>query len=140
MKRFALVALLLCGAFAGFAQCDKKVVLTASKTEYLDASGTVEKTEEETTDIQIFKDSLVIAPASAPAPMTGTISTHACNWSTAYKEGKSVIKAKLNDGSNLVNLTLTIEGKDGKVHVLATIDEMPDRQIRVTIDSFKEQS
>ncbi|OLY91170.1 hypothetical protein SAMN05444008_11237 [Cnuella takakiae] len=140
MKRIALATLLLSGAYTGFAQCDKKVTLSASKTEYLDAAGSVQKSEDETTSIQISKDSLVITPSSAPAPMTGPITSQTCNWTTAYKEGKSVIKAKLSDGNNVMNLTLTIEGKDGKVNVVATIDEMPDQQIRVAVDSFKEQS
>lgn len=140
MKRILFASLLLCGFHAGFAQCDKNITLSASKTEYLDDAGTVQHTADETTSILISKDSLVITPSSAPAPMAGAITSQTCNWTTAYKEGKSVIKAKLSDGNNVMNLTLTIEGKEGKVNVVATIEEMQGQQIRVAVDSFKEQS
>lgn len=141
MKKIVLSALLLCGAATTFGQCDKQTVLTSSKTEYLDNSGNVEHSADEKTTVEVFKDRIIVAPGSAPAPMTGPISSHTCNWTVPYKEGKSVIKAKITDeGGNPLNLTLTIEGKDGKLTLLAQIEEMPERQIRVPIDTYKEKS
>ena len=140
MKKIILSALLLCGAASAFAQCDKKVQLTSSKTEYLDASGNLERSDDENSKVEIWKDSITIAPGNAPEAMTGTITSQTCNWTVPFKEGKSVIKAKLSDGNGETrNMTLTIEGKDGKVTLLAVLDEAPERQIRVPIDTFAEK-
>jgi hypothetical protein len=141
MKKILFAALLLLAATAGFAQCDKPVMLTSSKTEYLDASGNVERTEDEKTTIEIRKDTMVISPGNEPQAMVAAIKSNTCNWSVPFKEGKSVIKATLNneDGTESKGITITIEGKDGKVTLLAVMDDQPERQIRVSGDTFAEK-
>ena len=95
MKKILFAALLLAST-AAFAQCDKSAMLTSSKTEYLDASGSVERTVDEKTTVEIRKDTMVIAPGNEAHTMVAAIKSNTCNWSVPFKEGKSVIKATLN--------------------------------------------
>lgn len=142
MKKIFFAVLLLCASGAGFAQCDKPVILTSSKTEYLDASGNVERTEDEQSTVEIRKDTMIISPGNEPHTMMAAIKSNTCNWNVPFKEGKSVIKATLNneDGTETKNITITIEGKDGKIIFIAVMDHEPNRQIRLPIDAFKEKS
>ena len=136
-----IVPLLLAPIFssiAGFAQCNKSVSLTASKTEYLDASMAVQRTVEEKTVIEISDSVITIVPGNEANKMTGKIVSKACQWAVPYKEGKSQIKAALQDGSgDTKNVTFSIEGKDGKVTFLAEVDDMPDQKVRVAVDTFE---
>ncbi|MBA4853813.1 hypothetical protein [Emticicia sp. BO119] len=139
MKNFLLLVL-VCFSFAGFAQCNLDLALTSNKTEYLDNSGTVQRTVDENSTIEIIKKQVLINPGNNGNIMTANITAATCEWPTAYKEGKSVIKADFNDPSGETrHVTMTIEGKDGKTTFTMEIAEMPDRVIRVTIDSFKEK-
>jgi hypothetical protein len=134
-----LLLLLLSGT-ASFAQCDKDLILTSSKTEYLDAQGALQRTQEEHSTIEISKTEVTITPGNDPR-MKGTIKSHTCNWKVPFKEGKSVIQATFNDEQKgTMNATITIEGKDGGVILLLEAVEMPDRKIRVPIDKFEEKS
>ena len=51
-----------------------------------------------------------------------------------------MIKAILSDPTgDAKDVTITIEGKDGKVTLLAEVDEMPDHKIKLTLDKFEEK-
>ena len=129
---------MLAGGIATFAQCGKKYRITTSKTEHLDASGAVTRTDDEKALVEISPAALNIT-VNDDHKMTGTIKSHDCTWPVAYKEGKTVIKATLSDeGGDDKNVTITIEGKDGKVTLLFEIDGMPDDRIRVAADKFEE--
>ncbi|WP_460996769.1 hypothetical protein [Spirosoma harenae] len=123
-----------------FGQCDKDVTLVSSKTEYLDGSGVVQRTEAEQSTIDITKSQVTITPGRADHKMVGAVQSNTCNWNVAYKEGKTVIKATFDDPSGPQrHTTLTIEGKDGVITFLMEIAEMPDKKIRVNVTSFKEK-
>ncbi len=123
-----------------FAQCSKKIIFTSSKTEYLDASGTVQKTADEKTVIEANKAEITITPGEEGNKMTGTIKSDTCSWKTPFTEGKSIIKALITgDHGDTKNVTLTIEGKDGKITLLAEMEAMPGKKIRVTADKFEEK-
>lgn len=140
MKKIIFILLVLVCSTTGFAQCDKILVLTSSKTDFLDASGTLKKSEEENTVIEIAKTEMTITPGGEENKMSGPVKSVVCNWKTAFKEGKTVIKAILTDRSgDAKDVTITIEGKDGKVTLLAEVDEMPDHKIKVTLDKFEEK-
>lgn len=119
------------------AQCEKKLSLTSSKTEYLDASGAVRKTKDEVTEITITDKSITISPAS-DRTMTGIILSAKCAWQVPFKEGQSEFKTQFDDQGETKNITITLEGKDGKVSFLATVNDASDKRIRVWADSFKE--
>ncbi len=137
---FALTLVLFSHAVS-FAQCNKKVTLTSSKTEYLDSTMVVQKTEDEKSVVELSESEVSISPGNEDHKMTGIINSNTCNWTIPFKEGKSIIKATLSDKSagDTKNITITIEGKDGKVTLLAEVEEMPDRKIRVQIDTFEEK-
>jgi hypothetical protein len=141
MKKMIFILLVLVCSTTVFAQCDKILVLTSSKTDFLDASGTLKKSEDENTVIEIAKTEMTITPGGEENKMSGPVKSVVCNWKTAFKEGKTIIKAILTDRSgDAKDVTITIEGKDGKVTLLAEVDEMPDHKIKVTLDKFEEKT
>ena len=128
------------GSVACFAQCGKNVVLTTSKTEHLDASGAVTRTDDEKAVIEIGKSNLTIT-INDDHKLTGTIKSNTCNWTVPFKNGKTVIKALISsEGGEDRNVTITIEGKDGKVTLLYESETEPDDRVRVGIDKFEEKS
>lgn len=141
MKSIIIAVLVsLTGTLATFAQCDKKLILTSSKTEYLNAKYETQRTVEENSVIEINKPDLIIVPGGDGNKMMGTIQSDSCGWKTPYKEGKSIIKVIFNrEDGKILNSTITIEGKDGKLTLLLEAVEMPDKKIRVTLDTFEEK-
>jgi len=139
MKNLLLFALLLTG-LSGFAQCNLNLSLTSSLTEYLDSTNVVQRSVDEKSNIEISKTQVLISPEGKDT-MTGKITSATCNWTTPYKTGKSIIKADFEDPNGSVfHATITLEGKDDKVMLTMVADEMVNRKIRVTIDSFKEKN
>jgi hypothetical protein len=132
----ALFTMIFCTALS--AQCDKNLTLTSSKTEYLDASGAVQRTVDEITKIDIDQKSISISPGGDHT-MTGTILSVTCGWKTAFKEGKSEFKTEFDDNGTSKKITIVLEGKNGKVSFTVTIADEPDKIIRVWSDTFGEK-
>ena len=132
----ALLTMIICTAIN--AQCGKNLTLTSSRTEYLDASGAVQRTVDEATKIDIGQKSITISPGGDHT-MTGTILSATCAWKTAFKEGKSEFKTEFEDNGTLKKITIVLEGKNGKVSFTVNIDDEPDKIIRVWPDSFEEK-
>jgi len=139
MKKLILSLFLFIGAVASSqAQCDKRVIIVSSVTEHLKA-GEVERTKEETSTIEFDSKEIHIAPGDDD-PITGTIKSTTCEWKTPFKEGKSVVKATVTDPrGQTFNITVTVEGKEGKISFLQEIEEQPDRKIRLLVDKFEEK-
>lgn len=134
---FAISLLLVCNAIS-FAQCDKKIIITSSTTEYLDADSVLERTVEENTIIEINKPDITIRPGDKT--MNAVIISDSCNWKIPFKEGRTTFKVTFSDDQgNKMNATLTIEGKDGKLTLLV-ISEGSPTIIRVPIEKFEEKS
>jgi uncharacterized protein GlcG (DUF336 family) len=73
--------------------------------------------------------------------MSGPVKSTSCNWKIPFKEGKTVVRATLTDASSdSKNVTITIEGKEGKLTLLAEVDDEPNHKIRVAIDKFEEKT
>jgi len=122
-----------------FGQCDKSVVLTCSKTEYLNAEGVVQRTVEEECVIKVSKSEVTIAP-SGHATMTGSVTSNVCEWKQPFKVGKTTLEATFkNENGTTINGTITIEGKDGKITCVMKDKEKPDRVIKATVSKFEEQ-
>lgn len=136
MKKLIVLSLALAGTIIVHAQCHQRVILTASKTQYLDASKSVQRTVDEKTRIEISTDSIVIAPGNNEK-MKGSITSNKCAWTKHFKEGKSVIKALFSEAHDEKNVTITIEGKDGKVTFLVEVDGQPDKKILLEPDTFE---
>lgn len=141
MKTIALaLCLFMAGGVTCFAQCDKTVVLNSSKTEHLDGKGVVQRTNDENAVIELSKTELNVS-VNDEHKITAKIKSQSCDWKVPFKEGKTVIKAAAtNEQGEEQNVTVTIEGKDGKVTLLFEIDDMPDQKIRVGIDKFVEKA
>ena len=140
MKKSFLSFLVLCVGIISYAQCDKKLVLHSSKTEYLDSTKTVMRAVDEVTVIEVTNAELIITPGGVDNRMSGPVKSTSCNWKIPFKEGKTVIKASLTDPSgDSKNVTITIEGKAGKMTLLAELDDEPNKKIKVAIDKFEEK-
>lgn len=138
MKNLFLLPLLFAG-FSGFAQCNLDLSLKSSKTQYLDSTGVVQRTVDENSVIEITKKQVLITPGSGNT-MEGAIMSSTCNWATPYKEGNSIIKANFEDESgSTLHATIILEAKDNKATFTVAIAEMPNRKIRVTLDSIQEK-
>ncbi len=141
MKTMTLAfALMVAGCTMSFAQCEKNLILTSSKTEHMNADGVVQRTDDETAKIELSKSAVNVS-VNDEHKISGTIKSQTCDWKVPFKEGKTVIKAAVsNDQGEERNVTITIEGKDGKVTLLFEMEGMPDERIRVGIDKFAEKS
>jgi hypothetical protein len=139
MKSLTLIFLMLMAACSiSFAQCGKKVTITTANTEHLNTDGTVARTVDEKAIVDINKTDLAIN-VNDEHKMTGKIKSDVCNWTVPFKEGKWVIKATITDEQGTDReVTITIEGKDGKVTLLFETDGMPDDRLRVTVVKFEE--
>ncbi|MGY4538485.1 hypothetical protein ACVW0P_002905 [Mucilaginibacter sp. UYNi724] len=131
---FALF-LVIAGSTTTFAQCDKTATLTSSNTNYLDDKGTVLKSNNEETVITITKTDLTIAPGDHQ--MTGKITSSTCDWKVPFKEGKTVVKSLMTGDGEDKHVTITIEGKAGKVTLTFEAEEMPGKKIQVVADKFE---
>ena len=143
MKKLLFSAFALClAAFHSQAQCDKTVELQSSKTDYLNASYQVQKTNDENIVVDITKTTVTITPnGNAQEALSGTIKESTCDWKVPYKEGKMVLKADLVDpGGDVKDATITIEAKDGKVTLLAEAKERPDQKIKLEVNTFSEKN
>jgi len=139
MKKIILAILLLIGGISVYAQCDKRVIITSSKTEYLDADGNVQRSVDENSIVEFDSKEIIITPGDDPV-MKGTISSFNCEWKTPFKEGKTVLKTTLTNGQGQnFGLTITVEGKEGKISFLAEIDEQPGQKIRIVVEKFEEK-
>jgi hypothetical protein len=137
MKKLMLLPVLLLLVHVSYAQCHEELMLQASKTEYLNAAGVLERSVDESSTIEIGKTKVVIKPGNADQVMTGTITSDTCNWKSPYTEGLTVIEAVFDDPSaEQRHATIRLEGVGGKVTMLMEVKEMPERKIRVTIDKF----
>jgi hypothetical protein len=138
MKKQVLTLLIaLAAATATYAQCDKKVTLISSLTEYLNDEGVVQRTVEEITTVEYDSKHIMISPAGRT--IEGTVNSITCDWKIPFKEGKSVINLSyVRKNGQTENMTLTIEGKNGKVNLIAVMESSPERQIRIAADKFEE--
>jgi len=142
MKTIALaLSMLIAGTAVSFAQCEKKLLLNSSKTEHLNATGELQRTDDETAVIELTKTDLNVSINGGEHKISGKIKSETCDWKVPFKEGKTVIKAMVTDEQGEdKNVTITIEGKDGKVTLLFELEGMPDDRIRVWIDKFVEKT
>jgi len=144
MKKIAFIlVLLLAGTAVSHAQCGKKFKITTSKTEHLDASGNLTRTDDEKAVVVISKTevNITVTEANDQHAMTGVIKSDTCNWPVAYKEGKTVLKVVISgDNGQDRDVTITIIGKDGKVTLLFESEGEENDRIRVTADKFEESA
>lgn len=144
MKKLIFTLLLLAaGSTITMAQCDKKVSFVSSKTQHLDAGGTLKHAEDETTVIEFTKSDITVAitKGDGDQKMTGTVKSNVCDWKVPFKDGKTTMNISLtNDNGESRDFSVTIEGKDGKVVLWAESKEEPDDKIKLEADKFEEKN
>ncbi|HVW13323.1 MAG TPA: hypothetical protein VHB54_05870 [Mucilaginibacter sp.] len=140
MKAILITFLLLAaGSTISLAQCDKKVSLSSSKTQHLDSQGAVKRTDDEKTTVEFNQSdiSVSISNDNGDHKMTGKVKSDSCDWKVPFKDGKTRLHITLsNEEGESRDYTVTIEGKDGKVTLLAESGDEPDDKIRLDIDKF----
>src|ERR1700744_1068428 len=116
-----LIALFLTAAVGtmSYAQCDKKVSLTSSKTQHLDAAGTLKHADDEKTTVVFDKSDIIVSISgeNGDQQMTGKVKSATCDWKVPFKEGKTTLNITLTHEGNGESreFTVIIEGKDGKI-------------------------
>ena len=140
-KTVVLILTMVSVHMLAIAQCDKDVVVNASRTEYMDSTGSVQRTVDENSTVDIKGKEIIITPGNEDNVMRGQIKTMVCEWRVPFKEGRTVITTDLtrNGASEARATTITIEGKDGKLTLVARSAEFPNRLVRLNIDSFAER-
>jgi hypothetical protein len=134
---FILLLVVIAGA-SSYAQCDKKVLLTSNLTEYLNSEGELQRSVDEVTTVEYDAKSISISPGGRT--MEGTINSSTCEWKVPFKEGKSVIKLSfVRSSGETENMTVTIEGKNGKISLIADMESSPERRIRIAVEKFEEK-
>src|ERR1700733_11710038 len=107
----SLIALLTAITFfsaAAQAQCGKKLLISASRTEFLGADSSLQRAEDELSTIEFDSSNITITHGAQGEKMVGTISKYACTWKVPFKEGKTVMKAAFaNDNGEVKNVTIT---------------------------------
>ena len=135
--KITLVLLAACSHLS-YGQCDKTVVLKSSKTNHLDEKGNIEKSKAEDATITISKSQVTIIPGDEDHTISGAITSKTCEWSTPFKDGKTVVKAKLEDNNgNTQHCTITITGVAGKITLVFESEEEPGKKIMVVADTFE---
>src|SRR5579871_1199446 len=98
MKRFLAVAILLAAFTAGYAQCEKKTVLTAAKTDHLAADSSVKQSEDGAVTVEFDKTTFNVYPSNGN-PVIGKVNSSTCNWPTPFKVGKTQMKVTITNDS-----------------------------------------
>jgi hypothetical protein len=141
MKSFLILILcLLAAGTIANAQCSRKIVWAGSKAEFLDANGAVENTLNEKIEVVSSKTDIKLSHSDKEDDaLTGKIKDFSCNWSEAFKNGKTIIKSDLAEGVNPPNSGIvTIEAKEGKITIIVEMDGKDGKSIKLYIDSYKE--
>lgn len=140
MKQILLMMSVAMGiATIGKAQCNQSVELTSTKTNVLSASNQSQGTRNENVIIDITPTTVTVKPnGNADDALIGKIKEVQCDWKVPFKEGKTVIKTDLVDPSgDTKDATITIEGKNGKITLLAEAKERPDQKMQFEINKFE---
>lgn len=122
----------LAGTLSTFAQCEENAVLSTSKTNLADPSGEPIGVKDEKTVLRFSKIAIMLNIDGVDRGELKIVS-QSCNWTIPYKEGKSIINAKLNNS----DYTLTIEGKEGKVSLHVVKNESDDSILSMVVDKFE---
>jgi len=73
--------------------------------------------------------------------LTGTVKSYACDWKIPFKEGTTKLDITLsNDNGESRDYSVTIQGKDGKITLMAEDKEHPDDKIKLEAVAFEEKS
>jgi hypothetical protein len=141
-KMFLSFVILLLAVTASIAQCDKKVVYYSDKQEMISPEGEVVNNKTDAVVIEFTKESITISINEKTGLMIVTIKETICEWKDLYKEGKAVYKGEFQKPSNGETSTgsMTVEAKEGKLHILVAMDRFEGRKIKVLVNKYEEKN
>lgn len=124
------------------AQCEKKILWTSGKQAFTNGKDEVQKETQDKITVEVSKTAIIFNHNDDPNDvMTGRITEADCNWTDAFKNGKTIIKAELTEGHNdRHDAVVTIEGKDGKVTITLELNDKPDMKIKAFVDQYEEKN
>jgi phage regulator Rha-like protein len=124
------------------AQCNKKILWTSTKEEFLDANGQVTHTDEDSVTLEVSDSGITINHNNIPQDeLKGTIKEINCNWSEPFKTGKTTFKSDLTEvRGDEHNGNFTIEGKDGQISVLMELTDKGGMKIKLYVNRYEEKS
>jgi len=124
------------------AQCNKKILWTSTKEEFLDANGQVTHTDEDSVTLEVSDSGITINHNNIPQDeLKGTIKEINCNWSEPFKTGETTFKSDLTEVSgDEHNGNFTIEGKDGQISVLMELTDKGGMKIKLYVNRYEEKS
>src|SRR5690348_10998826 len=93
----ALIAFFSFFSLSAQAQCNKKQVITASRTEFLGADSSLQRAEDEPSTVEFDSSNITITHGTQQEKMTGTVNKYTCNWNIPFKDGKTVMKAAFSN-------------------------------------------
>jgi hypothetical protein len=143
MKKLLAIGILFIIASAAHAQCNQTVTWTASKTEYVDASGAVQNVKTDALVIKTTADHITVTVTTNNDDseiIEGDVKNLVCAWTDAFKNGKTSftsVLAKANGETK--NADITIEGKNEKIMFLVEMANMNGVKMRIPVDGYKEQ-
>ncbi len=102
----------------------------------------MQKAEQDKITVEISKTEIIFNHNDDPNDvMQGMIKEFSCNWTEAFKNGITVIKAELTEGHNDIHdAVVTIEGKDGQVIITLEPNDKPDMKIKACVEKYEEKS
>jgi len=121
-----------------YSQCDKKNILSATGAEILNGQNEV-KIKDTLRVTTIKYDSKVIEIISEYSTLYGTLDSIYCDWKIPFKEGYTYIRGTLNyeNGDQWV-IKLIINGKEGKLTLLADLEHPEANKMRFVLNKFEE--
>jgi hypothetical protein len=143
MKK-SILLLLVIGALStkSMAQCNTKTLYTSSKQEWLNDKDEVQKQDADKVTVEVSKTGITFTHNDDPNDeMKGDITASDCNWTEAYKNGKTTMQAKLTEGRGDVHdASVIIEGKDGVMFIILELKDRPGMKIKAYVDKYEEKS
>lgn len=143
MKKIIFISfvLIVCGKWSN-AQCNKKILWTATKEEFLDSTNQVTHTDQDSVTLETGDSGIIINHNNIPQDqLTGTIKDATCNWSEPFKNGKSTFKSNLTEASgDEHNGNFIIEGKDGQISILIELTDKEGMKIKLYVSKYEEKS
>ncbi|NII27139.1 hypothetical protein HB364_18775 [Pseudoflavitalea sp. X16] len=142
MKKMLLsFAVLLLAATAGIAQCDKNVVYHSDQQERISEDGSVMDTKTDVLSLEFTKERITVNHAEKAGVLTATIRETTCQWKDIYKEGKAIYKVEFQkpETSETTEGTMTVEAKEGKLHILIEMVRLDGKKIRLLVNRYEEK-
>jgi hypothetical protein len=123
------------------AQCGKSITWSSSKTEYLDASGALQRIENSPVTILTTPNHITVTFKTGDGQsdvIEGDLENLQCNWKEAFKSGKTSFKSLLaKSNGETKNATISIEGTEGKLTIIVELENMKGMKMRIPVDGYK---